>query len=464
MSVGHAALPAFVEWQRSTFGVSPDDRVSMLSGLSHDPIMRDIFLPLSCGAALLVPDEQTMHDARSLWAWLAAEAPTIIHATPPLGRLLCAVTDGNPALPGLRYVFWGGDMLTRDIVEMFQAANPALQQVNFYGATETPQAVAYHLCGPDDRLRRALPIGKATGPARIGVIDAQQRHLATNEVGEILVETPYLVVTDADSPGAGGDEGGQRYRSGDRGYLLPDQSVMLIGRADDQVKIRGYRVELADVARHIRALDEVADAVVLVGAAPDGEPHLIAHVVPRDAAQPDIGAAVRQRTARSLPSYMTPAQVIAHARLPLLPNGKIDRAVLREAGAPQEGSDGDGRKTARPFNAGERRIAGVFADLLGRPVDSPEQTFADLGADSLNSVHAMLRLEAMIPALPDDWHALSVAELAALLPTTDPRPPRRAGDLFRSVRVDPAVVLRAAAIVLIVAFHYKLLSVGGGLT
>ena len=88
VGVGHSAIPAFVEWQRSTFHIDADDRVSMLSGLSHDPIMRDIFLPLSSGGTLLLPDEQTMSDARSLWAWLVAEAPTIIHATPPLGLSL----------------------------------------------------------------------------------------------------------------------------------------------------------------------------------------------------------------------------------------------------------------------------------------------------------------------------------------------------------------------------------------
>lgn len=465
VGVGHAALPAFIDWQRSTFDIGMGDRVTMLSGLAHDPVMRDLLLPLSCGATLLIPDQGSIQDPRALLRWLLAERPTVSHATPPLGRLLATVSDGHPAVESLRYIFWGGDTLAGDLVTVFAAANPALTQVNFYGSTETPQAVAYHRCEPGDGVRGAVPVGRGTSLSTLSVLDADGKELEPNEVGEVRVETPYYVVTSGVvAPEAG--LCGQNYRTGDRGYWLPEGAIMLVGRGDDQVKIRGYRVELADVARHIRALAGVADVLVLASAAPDGERQLVAHVVPSAASSPqEFAQNIRRRMAQAIPSYMVPAQVCLHATLPLLANGKIDRAALRasealvSADATSSQSPGAGR-----FSAGESRIAAIFESLLGRPVESPQRTFAELGADSLNSVQAMLRLEALLPVLPEDWHDRTIKELARDLPEAD-RP--RGGviaSLFRTVPLDPAVVLRALSIILVVALHYKLLSVGGGLT
>jgi amino acid adenylation domain-containing protein len=465
IGVGHAALPAFIQWQRETFDIGSDDRVTMLSGLAHDPVMRDVLLPLACGAALLIPDEQTMQEPRALLHWLQAERPSVMHATPPLGRLLAAISADRPVLDGLRHIFWGGDMLPREVIQIFDNANPGLGQINFYGSTETPQAVAFHRCGSEDRCRPVAPIGHATGPVAIAVVNEASEPLEANEVGEVRVLTPYRVVTANESFPSTDPQIGQDYRTGDRGYHLPDGAVMLIGRADDQVKIRGYRVELADVTRHIRSLDDVADAIVLVVGMPDGEQQLVAHVVPRGTADSSSFAqSIRRNMARVMPGYMVPAHVTVHEALPLLANGKIDRTALRACPVTTQGTVESPVQAHRAFTQGEREVAAVFESVLGRLADTPERTFAEMGADSLSSVQAMLRLEALLQDLPDDWHDRTIADLAHGLAESDERPVGLLSRLFRPVRLDLMAVARAAAIILIVAFHYKLLSVGGGLT
>lgn len=464
VGTGHGALPAFLAWERQELAIRADDRVSLLSGLAHDPVLRDVFLPLSTGATLCIPPPAAIRDPRALIAWLGENAISIMHTTPPMGQLLCEVAAGAPVLPALRAICWGGDALGQGLVNRFNDANARLRQINFYGATETPQAVAFHDVGRGARDRAVVPIGRAISCTRVRVVDGAGRPLGMGETGEILVETPYAVRV-ADAPAS---PGGQRHATGDLGYLLPDGAIQFVGRADDQVKVRGYRVELADVQRHVAALAEVAEAVILAGPAPDGNTALIAHVRPRDAADLDEPARRRIMAAlrHALPTYMVPARLFLYARLPLLPNGKIDRRALR-AHETDAIPMADAPATTAPdrlLAPDERTIAAIFEKITGRPVASPQESFADLGADSLNSIQAMLRLEAVIPDLPVTWHEESIEELATRIPARGVAGPARSFLNLRPMNVDPTIPLRALAILLIVAFHYGVLHVGGGMT
>ena len=243
-----------------------------------------------------------MQNPRALIAWLQHEMPSVLHATPPLGRMLAAVSEDQPSIPSARWIFWGGDMLPGGLVGAFANANPALEQVNFYGSTETPQAVAFHRCTTEDRLRAAVPVGLETGLTGMAVIDASGNSLDVNEVGEVRIDTPYHVVLGDPSQYQSRSPSGQTYATGDRGYRLSNGSVMLVGRKDDQIKVRGYRVELGDVARHLQSLDGVRDAVVLGATTPDGEQQLVAHVVPTGSEDgADFARDVRSRLARLVP-------------------------------------------------------------------------------------------------------------------------------------------------------------------
>ncbi|HWJ70207.1 MAG TPA: AMP-binding protein [Sphingobium sp.] len=464
VGVGHAALPAFLDWQRQALAVAIDDRVSLLSGLAHDPVMRDIFLPLTTGATLCVPDQSVLRDPRVLVRWIRSSAVMIIHTTPPMGRLMTEVSGGAPDLPALRLLCWGGDLLPQDLVNRFNDANRALRQMNFYGSTETPQAVAVHDIGRGERHRRTVPIGRAIDCTHLSVVDDAGHSLSIGEVGQILVETPYFVQL----PGGGGAPViGQHYRTGDLGYRLPGGEIQLVGRADDQVKIRGYRVELADVQHHIRALPTVTDAIILPDAAPDGSTILIAHICviaphPAD----ELGRTLMRTLSRTVPAYMVPAHIVIHESLPLLPNGKVDRAALRRAQGPvpMAGQPVPAQGSAS-FSASERAIADIFEKVTGRPVPSAAVSFAELGADSLNSIQAMLRLETLLGDLPGDWYERPIRALSA----TEQRdvgqtPWHRIRAQLRPIRVEPAIPFRAIAILVIVAFHFDQLSLGGGMT
>ena len=143
----------------------------MLSGLSHDPLLRDIFTPLWLGATLCIPAPDYLGSAEQLVDWIEQKEISIAHLTPAMGRLLTGVSSKNQSttreemrLESIRYVFFGGDVLTRSDTSRIQALAPSATCVNFYGTTETPQAMGYFMVpnqeddGSDQDLTREIPL------------------------------------------------------------------------------------------------------------------------------------------------------------------------------------------------------------------------------------------------------------------------------------------------------------------
>ncbi len=385
----HRPLSHFLEWHERTFGLGEADRFSLLSGLAHDPLLRDVFTPLWVGGELRVPSPERMGEPGWLAGWFAREAITATHLTPAMARLL-ATGEAEP-LTALRLVCSGGDALTGDDVARLRRTAPRARLVNFYGATETPQAMGWkslELAEPRISLGRGidgvdlLVLGRSGRPAGIG------------EMGEISIRTPYLALGYLDDPAgtaerfapAPGDTAGVRlYRTGDLGRYEPDGDVVYAGRADRQVKIRGFRIEPAEIEAAIGGLEGVRDAVV-VAREEGGERALVAYVVPAPGTAPGLAARLRPLLASHLPDAMIPAVFIELPALPLTPNGKVDRRALP---APRW----QGAETgSAPRNPVEEVLAGLWAELLRQDRVGIHDDFFDLGGHSLLATQLVSRV------------------------------------------------------------------------
>ena len=464
IGVGHGALPQFLHWQAETFNVNLTDRVTMLSGLAHDPVLRDVFLPLLHGAVLTIPRQAWLRNPRELEAWLCDEQPSIVHTTPAIGQLLCEVTSGKLVLQGTRVIFWGGDMLPGELVRQIDQANPDLEQVNFYGATETPQAALFYRHNRQGQPLRTLPVGRPAAGLSAEIIDQVAQPLDINELGEVRIRSPYLVQIIGRKPTAVGTE--QVYDTGDLGYRLPDGAIQLVGRQDDQVSVRGYRVELSDVERHLTQIKGVNAACVLSEKDEQGRSFLFAHTVTDPTAGLD-SSLLRTRMQIAVPSYMVPTVFLLHDQLPLLPNGKRNRTALRQLQKRHQHDqalaiDGGSRAAFSERTQAERTVINIFEQTTGLKVAHAGQSFVEIGADSLNYIQAMLRLEPIIPNLPSDWPTLPISALARIVQTGADRRGMALVRHFRWVQIEIPALLRAFAILAIVALHLRVGSFGGG--
>lgn len=448
---GHAPLIHFVAWYESAFRPGRGTRFSMLAGLSHDPLLRDIFVPLSTGGQLHIPPQTDLLNPDRLFFWMENSAIGFAHMTPQLIDILHARRDRTRTLSSLAFAFCGGDVLRAETARQLRTIAPNACLVNFYGTSETPQAMAYQVIGAD--MQAPYPLGQPIADVDIDILDERQTVLPPGAQGEIAVSTEFL--SDGYLPGtasagarqpylyrpaAEGKPARRTYLTGDLGYKDEQGRVYFSGRRDDQVKIRGYRVDCAGVAAAIERHRLADKAIVLPETAPSGDAALLAFVV-GDAEH------VKRALPKLLPAHMLPAVIVAVPAIPLLPNGKTDRAALL---AVRRASLEKVQALAMPPADPLYQALAECLDLAGF---DPEQSFVDAGGDSLSFIRTGLVIEDHIGYLPDGWEVMPFSALSRL--KQDKRSSANTHAYLRTRQIEPAILLRAVAIVLVVLMHAK---------
>lgn len=397
LSSDHAPLLNALEWQKSTFSIEENVRVSFLSGVSHDPALRDIFLPILHGGCLCIPDPARIFEPNYLRNWIRQERVNISHLTPAMIRLLEVGAQRNDTTDDLRTVFVGGDKSTHDIIDILRKLTPKAQLYNVYGASETPQIVIFNALDYDSFHGKYIRIGQPRQDIAVHICDKHGRTCGVFEPGEIAIETAYLsngyLESDKNKNSAfefsSAGAGRGLYRTGDIGFYSGDNKIVLIGRNDDQIKVRGFRVELGEITSSLQRVTGTSAAIVVDQTTEGGETRLIAFV------EQDLGFKCDEQQIRSalgklLPTYMIPDFVMLLPQIPLLPSGKIDKAALRDMPLP----DPSGKTGyVAPINQEEKSLVEIWERVLGVTPISVTESFFDLGGDSLTSVRLMLEME-----------------------------------------------------------------------
>ncbi|RZI64327.1 MAG: non-ribosomal peptide synthetase, partial [Pseudomonas sp.] len=105
---------------------------------------------------------------------------------------------------------------------------------------------------------------------------------------------------------------------------------------------------------------------------------------------------LKDQLKNTLPEYMVPAHIVVMERLPQLPNGKLDRNALPD---PQLGS----QAVEAPEGEREVELARVWQQLLGVETISRQDSFFELGGDSIQSLAVITRLRQVgFKLLPKD--------------------------------------------------------------
>lgn len=416
----HAPVTHFLHWHTEKFQFGEGDRFAMISGLAHDPLLRDILTPLVSGGTLVVPPREAIRDPQILRALLVEEAVTVMHLTPSLGQLLSYGRQQAVAyrvIPKLRLAFFGGEPLKYSLVSQFHELAPNAAIVNFYGATETPQAMGFWKVEPDHAFRLGhVPVGYGIDDVQLLVVDTDGHLAAIGEVGEICIRSPFLakgylgqieLTEERFIANHFSIQVNDRiYRTGDMGCYRADGAVELLGRSDRQVKIRGFRVELDEIEAFLSTHPQVRHAAIGMH---NGE------VIGYFAVDPGVDEANLRRFAReTLPDYMIPTSFILLDSLPLTPNGKVDRHAL----PPVTYRRVETSNSIPGRDALETRLADLWSEVLRIPSIGRDDRFFALGGDSMKGLQLLLRVEESFGrALP--VHSLlqadSVGRMAELL-------------------------------------------------
>ncbi|HVK24130.1 MAG TPA: amino acid adenylation domain-containing protein [Actinokineospora sp.] len=289
-------------------------------------------------------------------------------------------------LPTMTSVIVGGEACSRELAARWA---PGRRLVHVYGPTESTVVATMSEPATGDA---APPMGRPIRGVDGHVLDAELRPVRDGEPGELYLAGAGLARGYLNRPGLTAERfvanpfdpsGARMYRTGDLVKRLPSGDLVFVGRADNQVKVRGFRIELGEIEATISGHPAVRSAAVIVNEDVPGQKRLVAYVVP-DGQSVDP-AQVRAHAAETLPEYMVPSAVVVLDEFPLTPNGKLDRRALP---APDFAAAASHRDPRTPR---EETLCGLFGDVLGLPRVGIDDSFFDLGGDSIVSIQLVSR-------------------------------------------------------------------------
>lgn len=384
--VRHAALSHFLASMREAPGLKADDVLLAVTSLSFDIAALELYLPLVCGARLVLAPKHVVRDGEALGRLLRDSGATVLQSTPSGWRLIEADLRLHGRGTRLK-ALCGGEALPADLAHSLRELG--LELWNLYGPTETT------IWSTADPVQGAPVIGSAIADTQVRVLDAALNLAPAGVAGELYLGGVGLARGYLGRAGLSAERfvadpfdaaGGRLYRTGDLVRWTAAGRLEYLGRLDHQVKIRGYRIELGEVESQLLAQPEVREAVVVAGEHAAGT-RLVGYVTLHgtDALSPQ---ALRERLGAALPEYMVPATLVVLDALPLTPNGKVDRKALpppRVADAPE---------WSPPQGETETLLAAIWGEVLGLPGIGRDANFFEIGGHSLLATQVASRVRA----------------------------------------------------------------------
>ena len=361
-----------------------------LTTISFDIFVLETFLPLLNNLKVVMAGERQQKDPKLLGDVIVKNCVDMVQMTPSTLQMLFTYDPRLFCLAGLKELMVGGeafpDYLFNNIKEVFGG-----KIYNMYGPTETTVwSAVLDLTGVEN-----VNIGRGIANTYIYIIDSRNRVQPVGAIGELciggdgvargylnrpeLTAERFLSISDYRSYQT--NRTYILYCTGDLARWLLNGNIQFLGRIDQQVKVRGFRIELGEIENRLLECEGIKEAVVVIKEGNGADKYICAYIVPHPG-NVFNDTKLRENLAARLPYYMTPSYIIQLERIPLTPNGKIDRNAL-PAPVIEEGEAG-----TAPRNDMEKKLAGIWSEVLGIAKEKLgiDHNFFQIGGHSLKTV------------------------------------------------------------------------------
>jgi aspyridone synthetase (hybrid polyketide synthase/nonribosomal peptide synthetase) len=402
---------AYAEFTSKAYGFG-QIRVLQQTSIGFDLSFAQIYSAFTNGGMLVVSPVEARGDPEMLSKLIVEENIEYTMCTPSEYSLLLTYAEETlQQCHTWRYAGTAGEVLPERLIDGMRSLKlPNLTLVDCYGPAEAfivtsrnipvqagaghdtskdkvgsighvlPNTSVYIISEHDGSL---LPPGMP-GEICIGGIGVANGYLDP-EMGDVkFVKNPFT--TDKYTQ-QGFDN---MYKSGDRGILHEDGSVIFLGRANRHnavVKLRGLRVDLREVTGAVlkAAPDDFSDAAVTIR----GDPQfLVCHVVLKHGKSLNSQQLVGLLNNISLPHYIIPSVIVPLERLPVTSNGKLDVATLEGLPLPEVSEQTQNKIKVTETGVMLRKI---WIDVIGAVAKTgdigPNTSFFEVGGNSLLLVH-----------------------------------------------------------------------------
>ncbi len=387
--VPRRALANFLLSMAEKPGMTSADTLLAVTTTSFDISILELLLPLVCGGKIVLATAEQSFDAQELRRLLQQNAITVMQATPTTWRML--VDSGWDGKRDLR-ILCGGEELPSELARKLLPRCAELW--NMYGPTETTIWSSVDRVTDPERISLGSPIANT----QLYVVNERQQPVAAGERGELwiggegvalgylnraeLTAEKFIPDTFSGLPGA------KMYRTGDEVGIRVDGSLEFVGRLDHQVKLNGFRIELGEIESVLSGVEGVSQPVVILREDHPGEKRLVAYYT----GSSELGSTRLLEAAKAaLPAYMIPSAFVHLEQFPLTPNAKLNRKALP---LPERKRPNLSQEFIAPQSRAEKQLARLWCELLQLDEIGIDDSFFDLGGNSLAAVRMVNQYQA----------------------------------------------------------------------
>ncbi|OIN52091.1 non-ribosomal peptide synthase/polyketide synthase [Pseudomonas costantinii] len=389
----HGALTNRLCWMQQAYSLGAGDSVLQKTPFSFDVSVWEFFWPLMTGVRLVVAAPGDHRDPAKLVSLIEHEHITTLHFVPSM--LQAFLLDSQVSrCTSLTRIVCSGEALPVDAQQQVFAKLPGAGLFNLYGPTEAAIDVTHWTCR--DEGRDAVPIGEPIANLMTYILDDELNPVPSGVNGELYLSgqglargyhrRPELTAERfVASPFVAGE---RLYRTGDLARYRANGVIEYIGRIDHQVKIRGFRIELGEIEARLVEHAAVREAVVVAQDSRSGKV-LSGYVVASTGMGGDwpvLREALAAHLRQTLPEHMVPSHLTLLEKMPLSPNGKLDRKALPTPDVAQVQQD-----FVAAANAIEAALVQIWQGVLGVARVGTGDNFFALGGDSINSIQVVSR-------------------------------------------------------------------------
>lgn len=387
--IEHWSLVNRLNWMQKMYPIGKGDTILQKTPYTFDVSVWEMFWWSIQGARVCFLKPGGEKDPSAIVEAIEKNKITTMHFVPSMLTAFLNYIENNidlRKLSSLKQVFSSGEALNLQQVLRF---NKLLYKANgtklhnLYGPTEATVDVSYFNCSTGENFE-VIPIGKPIDNINLYIMSSKNKLQPIGVPGELCIAGDGLARGYLNRPELTAEkfvpnpfnQGKRMYRTGDMARWMPDGNIEYLGRMDHQVKIRGFRIELDEIQKQLIRHDNVKEAVVLAREDSSGSKYLCAYITAdRAVTVPEL----RKHLLEKLPDYMVPAYFVQLDKMPLTPNGKIDRKALPESGAYVN----TGIEYVEPSNPLQKNLAQIWKKVLNKDKIGIKDDFFDIGGNSL---------------------------------------------------------------------------------
>lgn len=332
--LSHRGFVDFTDWAVDRLRIGEDEVIGSLSPVFFDIYSFELCLLLARSSTIvLIPEKLAGFPAR-LMEFMRANGVNFIFWVPTV-MVNIANLDilGKVELPGLRMVWYAGEVFPTKYVNYWRRHLPETKFVNLYGPIEITLDCTYYVLDREFSDDEPIPIGFPCRNTDILILNEENEPAKPGEPGELCVRGTGLALGYWNNPENTAKAFVQNplntnypetiYCTGDLVFRNERGEIMFIGRRDFQIKHLGYRIELGEIEHAVLStIDLIYNACVLYH---KGKKKIVLFYEAKKELSPIV---LRQKLMELLPKYMIPTMFHHLTELPRNPNGKIDRNLL----------------------------------------------------------------------------------------------------------------------------------------